>query len=120
MKTYMDDVPVELEEAARIDGANTWQVVTRIILPLSLHGIIATFVFVTIFAWKEYTIGFIFTGSKIRTAPLVLSAMLSPVTGVSWGPLFAAVTLQLIPIIVFIWFVQSYLVKGLRAGAVKG
>lgn len=120
MKTYMDDVPVELEEAARIDGANPWQVVTRIVLPLSIHGIIATFVFVTIFAWKEYTIGFIFTGTKIRTAPLVLSEMLSPVTGVSWGPLFAAVTLQLLPIIVFIWFVQSYLVKGMRSGAVKG
>lgn len=120
MKTYMDDVPVELEEAAKIDGANTWQVVTKIILPLSIHGIIATFVFVTIFAWKEYTIGFIFTGTNIRTAPLILSEMLSPVTGVSWGPLFAAVVVQLIPIIVFIWFVQGYLVKGMKTGAVKG
>jgi multiple sugar transport system permease protein len=120
MKTYMDEVPVELEEAAAIDGASVFQRVSQIVIPLSIHGIIATAIFVTIFAWKEYMIAYIFTGTSVRTAPLVLYEMLSPVTGVSWGPLFAASTVQLMPILAFIWLVQSYLVKGMKTGAVKG
>ncbi len=120
MKTYMDEVPVELEEAAVIDGANVFQRATRVVIPLSIHGIVATAIFVTIFAWKEYTLAYIFTGTKTRTAPLVLEEMISPVTGVSWGPLFAASTTQLLPILLFVWLIQSYLVKGLKTGAVKG
>jgi multiple sugar transport system permease protein len=65
-------------------------------------------------------IAYIFIGTSVRTAPLVLYEMLSPVTGVSWGPLFAASTVQLMPILAFIWLVQSYLVKGMKTGAVKG
>ena len=120
MKTYMDEVPIELEEAAAIDGANAFQRVTRIIIPLSAHGLAATAIFVTIFAWKEYTFAYIFTGTKIQTAPLMLHQMLSPVMGVSFGPLFAAATMQLIPILIFIWLAQGYLVKGMKTGAVKG
>jgi multiple sugar transport system permease protein len=120
MKTYMDEVPVELEEAAAIDGANAFQRVTRIMIPLSIHGLVATAIFVTIFAWKEYTFAYIFAGTRVYTAPILLHQMLSPVTGVSFGPLFAAATIQLLPILIFIWLVQSYLVKGLRTGAVKG
>jgi multiple sugar transport system permease protein len=120
MKTYMDEVPVELEEAAIIDGASVLQRALRVVIPLSIHGIVATAIFVTIFAWKEYTLAYIFTGTKTRTAPLVLEEMISPVTGVSWGPLFAASTTQLLPILLFVWLIQSYLVKGLKTGAVKG
>jgi len=120
MKTYMDEVPVELEEAASIDGASAFQRVTKIIIPLSAHGLAATAIFVTIFAWKEYTFAYIFTGTRVQTTPIVLHQMLSPVTGVSFGPLFAAATMQLLPILVFIWLVQSYLVKGMKTGAVKG
>lgn len=120
MKTYMDEVPVELEEAAIIDGANAFQRVMRVIIPLSIHGIIATAIFVIIFAWKEYMLAYIFVGTKVRTAPLTLYEMLSPIEGVSWGPLFAASTTQLVPILAFIWFVQAYLVQGLKTGAVKG
>jgi hypothetical protein len=76
----------KLEEAAAIDGASVFQRVSQIVIPLSIHGIIATAIFVTIFAWKEYMIAYIFTGTSVRTAPLVLYEMLSPVTGVSWGP----------------------------------
>jgi len=120
MKTYMDEVPVELEEAAAIDGANVYQRITRIIIPLSIHGVIATAVFVSIFAWKEYMIAYIFAGTTVRTAPLILYEMLTPVTGVSWGPLFAASSIQLLPILAFIWAVQHYLVQGMKTGAVKG
>ena len=120
MKLFIDEVPLDIEEAAIIDGASIYQRVVNVIFPLSIHGIISTIVFVVIFVWKEYTIAYIFTGTNIRTSPLVLYEMLSPVTGVSWGPLFAASTIQLIPILIFIWFVQGYLVRGLNMGSVKG
>jgi len=120
MKTYMDEVPVELEEAAAIDGASVFQRVTRIVIPLSIHGIIATAIFVSIFAWKEFTFAYIFTGTKTHTAPIILDHMLSPITGVTWGPLFAATTTQLIPILAFIWLVQGYLIQGMKTGAIKG
>jgi multiple sugar transport system permease protein len=120
MKTYMDEVPIEIEEAASIDGANAFQIATRVIIPLSIHGIIATVIFVSIFAWKEYTFAFIFTSNKAQTAPIILEQMLSPVTKVSWGPLFAASTIQLFPILIMLWLVQAYLIRGISAGSVKG
>ena len=120
MKTYMDEVPIELEEAAAIDGANVFQRLTRVVIPLAIHGIIATAIFVSIFAWKEFTFAYIFTGTNTHTAPIVLDQMLSPITGVTWGPLFAATTTQLTPILLFIWLVQGYLVQGMKTGAVKG
>jgi multiple sugar transport system permease protein len=120
MKTYMDEVPVEIEEAASIDGANTFQIATKIIIPLSIHGIIATIIFVSIFAWKEYTFAYIFTSNKAQTAPIILEQMLTPVTKVSWGPLFAAATIQLFPILILLWMVQTYLIRGISAGSVKG
>lgn len=120
MKTFIDEVDIELEEAAAIDGASRFQIITRIIIPLSIHGIVATAIFVLTFAWKEYMFAYIFTGSNSQTAPIVLEQMLSPVTGVEWGPLFAAAVIQLIPILVFILLVQNYLIKGLSAGGVKG
>ncbi len=119
MKVYMDEVPVELEEAATIDGANSWQRLTRVILPLSVHGVVATAVFVSIFAWKEYTFAYIFTGARTQTAPVVLDLMLTPLTTVSWGPIFAASTLQLFPILVFVWLIQTYLTAGMKTGGVK-
>jgi len=119
MKVYMDEVPVELEEAATIDGANSWQRLTRIILPLSVHGVVATAVFVSIFSWKEYTFAYIFTGARTQTAPVILDLMLTPLTTVSWGPIFAASTLQLFPILVFVWLIQTYLTAGMKTGGVK-
>lgn len=120
MKTFMDEIPVEIEEAAKIDGANTFQVITTIIFPLSLQGVVATSVFVAIYVWNEFTLAFIFTATKARTAPILISEMLGSVLGIEWGPLFALATLQLIPILIFMLLVQEYLIKGLTVGSVKG
>ena len=61
-----------------------------------------------------------FTTSRAKTVPLLLSEMMSSLTGVDWGVLFAAVTIQLVPVVAFVWIVQRWLVAGLTAGAVKG
>lgn len=119
MKSFIDDIPVELEEAAVVDGCSRFQVLIKITLPLSIPGIITTAIFTSIFCWNEFLFAFIFAPSAARTAPVALSEMLGSVEGVAWGSLFAATTLQLIPMLLLTWTLQKYLVKGMTLGAVK-
>jgi multiple sugar transport system permease protein len=77
-------------------------------------------VFVLVYSWNEYFFALIFTTRAAKTAPLVISEILSTVEGVDWGLLFAAATLQLLPIVVFVMAAQRYVVAGLAAGSVKG
>jgi multiple sugar transport system permease protein len=91
-----------------------------VILPLSANGVFAASVFVLVYSWNEYFFALIFTTRSAKTAPLVISEILSTVEGVDWGLLFAAATLQLLPIVVFVVAAQRYVVAGLAAGSVKG
>lgn len=120
MKTFIDQIPRELDEAATVDGASDWQIVLRVILPVAAQGMIAAGVFVFVYAWNEFLFAFIFTTTRAKTAPLVVSEMTGAVDGVEWGVLFAATTLQLLPIVVFVMLAQKYLIAGLTAGATKG
>ncbi|MGA1315819.1 MAG: carbohydrate ABC transporter permease [Rubrivivax sp.] len=120
MKAFIDQLPRELEEAAAIDGASLRQTLWRVVLPLSHAGLIATSVFIMVFAWNDFLFAFIFTAVDAKTAPLVISEMVGAIDGVDWGILFAAATLQLLPILVFVLMVQKYLIAGLTAGTVKG
>ena len=120
MKAFIDQIPPELDEAATVDGATLFQVIRYIIVPLSVKGMIAASTFVLIFSWNEFLFAFIFTTSKAKTAPIVLSEMAGAVDGVEWGVLFAAATLQLIPILIFVIAVQKYVIAGLTAGSLKG
>jgi multiple sugar transport system permease protein len=120
MKAFIDQLPKELEESATVDGANLFQTLVRIILPLSFAGLISTAVFIMVFAWNDFTFAFIFTTVQAKTTPLVISEMVGAIDGVDWGILFAAATLQLMPILLFVWIMQKYLIAGLTAGSVKG
>ncbi len=120
MKTFIDQIPRELDEAATVDGASDWQIVLRVILPVAAQGMIAAGVFVFVYAWNEFLFAFIFTTTRAKTAPLVVSEMTGAVDGVEWGVLFAATTLQLLPIVIFVMLAQKYLIAGLTAGATKG
>lgn len=120
MKAFIDQLPRELEEAAAIDGAGLLQTLRLIVLPLSYAGLIATSVFIMVFAWNDFLFAFIFTAVDAKTAPLVISEMVGAIDGVDWGILFAAATLQLVPILIFVVLVQKYLIAGLTAGTVKG
>lgn len=120
LKAFVDQIPRELDEAAMVDGAGVWSVFWRVILPLSAQGMIAVGVFVFVYAWNEFLFAFIFTTSAAKTAPLVLSEMTGAVDGVEWGVLFAATTVQLVPVLIFVLLAQKYLIAGLTAGATKG
>jgi multiple sugar transport system permease protein len=120
MRTFIDQIPRELDEAAMIDGATRLQVVRRVIFPLAAQGMIAVAVFVIVYAWNEFLFAFIFTTIRAKTAPLVIAEMIGAVEGVEWGVLFAASTVQLLPVLLFVILAQKHLVAGLTAGATKG
>ncbi len=120
LKTFIDGIPEELDQAAIIDGASEWQILWRIIAPLSAQGAVAASIFVFVYAWNEYLFAFIFTTTHAKTAPVVISEMMQSLNGVDWGLLFAAASLQLVPVVTFVIVVQKYLIAGLTAGSVKG
>ena len=120
MRAFVDQIPKELDEAAMVDGAGPFAVFRRVILPLCAQGMIAVGVFVLVFAWNEFLFAFIFTTSRAKTAPLTLSEMSGAVDGVEWGVLFAATTIQLLPIVALVIAAQRFLIAGLTAGATKG
>ena len=120
LRAFVDQIPRELDEAAMVDGAGPFAVFRRVILPLCAQGMVAVGVFVLVYAWNEFLFAFIFTTTKAKTAPLTLSEMTGAVDGVEWGVLFAATTLQLLPIMAIVIAAQKYLIAGLTAGATKG
>jgi multiple sugar transport system permease protein len=120
MRTFIDQIPRELDEAAMMDGATRQQIMTRVILPLSAQGMVAVAIFVIVYAWNEFLFAFIFTTKHAKTAPLVMSEMIGSLEGVEWGVLFAATTVQLMPVLVFVVLCQRHLIEGLTAGATKG
>jgi multiple sugar transport system permease protein len=120
MKAFIDGIPGELDDAARVDGATELQTLVRVILPLAAQGMVAAAVFVFVFSWNEFLFAFIFTTSNAKTAPLIISELMGSLTGVEWGMLFAAVSLQLVPIAIFLLLLQRFLIAGLTAGSLKG
>lgn len=120
MRAFIDQVPRELDEAASVDGAGRWTILLRIVAPVAAPGMVAVAVFVIVYAWNEYLFAFIFTSRQAKTAPLVLAEMIGNFDGVDWGVLFAASTVQLLPVLAFVLLLQKHLVAGLTAGATKG
>ncbi len=120
MKEFIDQIPRELDESAIVDGAREGQVLRYVIAPLALQGMVACAVFVFVFSWNEYIYAFIFTIQHAKTTPLILSELMDSVTGTNYGVLFAAATVQLVPILIVVLALQRFLIAGLTAGAVKG
>jgi multiple sugar transport system permease protein len=117
MKSFFDDVPVELDEAATIDGAGRVQSFARVILPLVKGGLAATAVLCFIFSWTEFLISLQLTTS-IRTIPVKISTFVTS-TGTEWGFITALGTAALLPSFLFILLVQKHLVRGLTLGSLK-
>ena len=120
MKAYLDAVPSEIEEAARVDGASRIGAMVRIVLPLVLPGLVATAVFVAIGAWNEYLIALMMTTSTgSRTWPVGLQLMVGEFQ-LPWGSLAAGGMISIVPVVLMFVLVQRVMVAGLSAGAVKG
>ncbi|RWL84459.1 MAG: carbohydrate ABC transporter permease [Mesorhizobium sp.] len=117
---FIQDVPKEIEEAAQSDGAGTVRTLVQIVAPLIAPGIGASAVITFLFTWNDLLLALTLTSSKAaQTLPVGLTNFVSQY-GIDWGAMSAAGVLMVIPTLVFVWFAQGLLVKGLTTGAVRG
>ena len=122
LKAFMDTIPKELDEQAWIDGCNRLRSFVYILIPAMLPALVAALVFVSTFAWNEFVFAFIFTGTRAKTAPIYINEMVQGIGegAADWGSVFASATIQLVPVLLWIWFLQRKMVGGFTIGAVKG
>jgi N,N'-diacetylchitobiose transport system permease protein len=121
LRGFVAGLPVDLEEAAMVDGCTRTGAFFRITFPLLAPGLVATGVFGFIQAWNEFTLALVvMTNAERRTLPVWLSTFTDVNRGTDWGAVMAGSTLIAIPVIVFFLLVQSRMVSGMTAGAVKG
>ncbi|MEM0950233.1 MAG: carbohydrate ABC transporter permease [Pseudomonadota bacterium] len=117
LKSFIDDIPIDIDHAAMIDGATRWQVFWKVVLPMSKGGLAATAVLCFIFSWTEFLLSLFLTNS-IRTIPVKITTFVTS-TGSEWGYISALGTSAIVPSFIFILLVQNHLVRGLTMGAVK-
>ena len=118
--SFFQDLPEEVEESAKVDGATEWQLFCRIVLPLVAPGIAAVAMLSFMYAWNEYTYTVIFTRSPANnTVPLALSVLNTEDNLTNFGLVAAGGVMSVIPITLFVIFAQNYLISGLSSGAVK-
>jgi multiple sugar transport system permease protein len=119
LKGFYDNIPVQLEQAARIDGASRFQAFIRIVMPLSSPGIIATAIYSFILAWNEYVYALTFLNDKSKlTLPVGLARFFTEYA-TNWPGLMAASFIMSVPVVVLFLFLQKYFVRALTEGAVK-
>ncbi|MCB9794865.1 MAG: sugar ABC transporter permease [Alphaproteobacteria bacterium] len=120
LKGYFDTIPIDLEEAALMDGASRWTIFTRIILPLSKPALVVTGLFSFMTAWNEFILAATFmSDERAFTLPVVLQSYVGDF-GTEWGRFAAGAILVSIPVMALFFALQRYLVEGLTAGSVKG
>jgi len=118
--SFFQDLPEEIEESAKVDGATEWQLFLRIVLPLVAPGVAAVAMLSFMYAWNEYTYTIIFTRSPANnTVPLALSLLNTEDNLTNFGLVAAGGVMSVIPITLFVIFAQNYLISGLSSGAVK-
>jgi len=116
---FFRDVPVELEQAALIDGYGRFDIFRRIVLPLVLPGITTTAVFCLIWSWNEFLFAFLFTRNVARPLTVLISSFWGSIE-VQYGPMAAGAAIGVLPTLIAAWFMQRYIIRGLTFGAVKG
>jgi multiple sugar transport system permease protein len=119
MRSFYEDLPIELEEAARVDGATRFGAFWRIALPLTVPGIVAAGILAFLASWNEFLFAVTIAGQNTQTAPLAIASSVGKLS-TDLGTSAAAAVLTMLPIFALGWFVQRYLVRGLTLGAVKG
>ena len=122
LTTFMRDLPVEIEEAAIVDGATPWVIITKVFLPLLWPALVTTGLLAFIGAWNEFLFALTFTSSNAtRTVPVAISLLSgSSQYEIPWGPIMAASVIVTVPLIILVLVFQRKIVAGLTAGGVKG
>jgi multiple sugar transport system permease protein len=116
---FFMDVPIEVEEAAMIDGCNRVGVLLRIVIPIAAPGLVVAAIFAFLVSWNEFLFALILSGVYVKTLPVVIAGLNTDV-GPLYGEMSAAAVMVMLPNIVMTLVLQRYLVRGLTLGAVKG
>jgi len=118
MQDQFSTIPIELEEAAFIDGLSVWGVFLRIVTPLSFPGMVAAFILCFVLSWNEYFFAALLTSTSAKTLPVMVASQTGS-QGISWWSMAALSGMAILPLALIGLFLESYIVKGLTAGAVK-
>jgi len=118
MRDQFDTIPIELEQAALVDGCSVWGAFLRIVIPIALPGMVAAFILSVILCWNEYFFAALLTSTNAKTLPVMVASQTGS-QGISWWSMAALSTAAIAPLVVIGVFLERYIVKGLTAGAVK-
>jgi multiple sugar transport system permease protein len=119
MRDYFNTLPWELEEAAVVDGASTFRVFRSVTLPLSVPGLVATFLIVFVFAWNEYLLALFLSSADAQTMPLTVAAQ-NATRGPQWWYMSVLIQIMILPVIALAIALERVISRGLLVGAVKG
>jgi multiple sugar transport system permease protein len=118
MRDYFNTIPIELDESATMDGASHFRIFRSILLPLSIPGLVATFLLVFVFAWNEYLLALFLTSANAQTMPLTVAAQ-NATRGPQWWYMSVLIMIMIAPVIVLAVALERRISKGLLVGAVK-
>jgi multiple sugar transport system permease protein len=119
MLIVFQDLPIEVEEAAMVDGAGPLQRFGRVALPMATPGIASAAILTAFLSWNEFLIASSVAKRQAQTLSIAVAGFVTD-KGVQWGPMAAMAVVMVVPMILFALFVQRYLVRGITLGAVKG
>ena len=119
MRDQFNAVPIELEEAALVDGASVWMSFFKIVLPIVLPGIASAFILCLILCWNEYFLAALITSPDAKTMPVMVASQISS-QSIKWWNMAAISAALCLPLIIVAIFLERYIVKGMAAGAIKG
>ncbi len=119
LRSFIHDIPKDLEEAGQVDGCTRLQAFSKIVLPLILPGLAATAILSFIWCWNEFLFAFVFSLDQAKTVTVTTYNWIGEYD-IDWGRLTASGTLITLPILIFTLIVQKYIIKGLTFGAVRG
>ena len=118
MRSFFNEIPIDLDEAAQVDGASLLDVVRLVVFPLAAPGIVATAIFCIITSWNEFLWAFMLTNREAKTLPVMMNGFITE-QGILWGQMSAASVMVVLPIFIFAIVIQKHLVRGMTFGAVK-
>jgi multiple sugar transport system permease protein len=119
MKSFFDDIPRELDEAAMVDGCSKLRILARIVVPIAIPGIVSTGIFNFILLWSEFLFALIITSIDTKTLPVAIAAFITD-KGIEWSNMAAAGSVLILPLAVMFYFIQRFLIRGLTFGVIKG
>ena len=119
MRGYIEDIPLELEESALVDGCSRWEVLWKVVFPMARSGLFATAVFTFVFSWNEFLFALVLTRTEVTTYTVQVTHYFGGQSNF-WAKIAAMSVLGTIPVFIAVATMQRYLVRGISMGAVKG